>query len=1046
MKKIILSLLTVMIITVFVSCGDTDTECAHSWSAATCTEAAVCELCGIEGEGALGHTIVKGNVYAPTCTDAGYTAYNCSNCDFTATADEVPPIGHNLVEDWVFAPTCTDGGFTVYSCTNCDLSVVDDEVSALGHDLVVKSVFAPTCKFDGHTVYGCSNCEFIVIDDKVAAAGHEFGEWINNDEIKLCDKVSVLTRTCSVCQETEVENSIPTSHKLVSHEAKAPTCTEPGHKEYNTCENCDYTTFEVIPAGHTYETTVLPPTCINVGYTTHTCSGCGDSYNDSYEDATGHTMGAWYQSSDATTTHDGEMRSSCLNCAHYETKGLTVVVTGNFGAGSSPSASATYTLYENGTLKISGTGATYGCGWNGANQPFKEYRDRITKLVIGEGITENTAGDFANLYNLTSVEFPTTFKQIKTNAFMDSFKKGITTITIPKQVTYIGCFIFGYYATDGAVFTDIIIENPDITFYTNPSSPKNELSIFNRGNHNSSITLYSYGAENNVSAYAAKIGAKYVDLNAEISGTAGDISYKFFEGELTLSALGTAATLPADSPWLARIDKADVKRINVGEGITSIPADYFTDYTSLKEVVLSESVSVVSDRAFAVGNACDSSIVVYLSESISALGEEIFKNRTNVTVHGFSGTPAESYTEQGVTVLLQKVFRLLLLGNSLSLDAADNSGGGTASILYDIIKSMLGENSYVEIATLYSGARTAAWHATMARDECAAYQFSVISDDTDGKWRVVSNSCTSKYGLEYADWDVVTIQPYGNETLTGVDDTTTGISNSYKDDEFLPMSVSLPFLLDYIKEYSENSEIYYYLTWASSQSAWMNTGANNYSTMVDVALVASAHSGEVGSFSGVIPVGTAIQNARSTYLSLLRYDNSSDVQKNLQRDGVHLSLHVGRYIAALTFAELLVPQSMRDADYELPVITDSPTAGTLPIGYTEIAREAVNEAVASASLEGSQRYRPTTISGYGTDPSNLLATAIEKMSFSDLKASDEAALIAAIKAIIDVNALDGTVITVTLDAASDLTSFSATVTVRYGYMEASVQISGTASA
>ena len=310
----------------------------------------------------------------------------------------------------------------------------------------------------------------------------------------------------------------------------------------------------------------------------------------------------------------------------------------------------------------------------------------------------------------------------------------------------------------------------------------------------------------------------------------------------------------------------------------------------------------------------------------------------------------------------------------------------------------------------------------------------------------VSNSCTSKYGLEYADWDVVTIQPYGNETLTGVDDTTTGISNSYKDDKFLPLSVSLPFLLDYIKEYSENSEIYYYLTWASSQSAWMNIGATNYSTMVDVALVASAHTGETGAFSGVIPVGTAIQNARSTYLSLLRYDNSSDVQKNLQRDGVHLSLHVGRYIAALTFAELLVPQSMRDADYELPVITDSPTAGTLPIGYTEIAREAVNEAVASASLEGSQRYRPTTISGYGTDPSNLLASVIERMSFSGLRASDEATLIAAIKAIIDVNALDGTVITVTLDAAPDFTSFDATVTVRYGYMEASVEISGTASA
>lgn len=43
-------------------------------------------------------------------------------------------------------------------------------------------------------------------------------------------------------------------HTLVHHDAKAPTCTEPGWEAYVTCEACAYTTYKEIPAtGHTYE-------------------------------------------------------------------------------------------------------------------------------------------------------------------------------------------------------------------------------------------------------------------------------------------------------------------------------------------------------------------------------------------------------------------------------------------------------------------------------------------------------------------------------------------------------------------------------------------------------------------------------------------------------------------------------------------------------------------------------------------------------------------------------------------------------------------------
>ena len=55
---------------------------------------------------------------------------------------------------------------------------------------------------------------------------------------------------------------------------------------------------------HTYTSVVTDPTCTNKGYTTHTCTKCGDSYKDSYVNATGHEY------------EDG----SCIHCGKTENK------------------------------------------------------------------------------------------------------------------------------------------------------------------------------------------------------------------------------------------------------------------------------------------------------------------------------------------------------------------------------------------------------------------------------------------------------------------------------------------------------------------------------------------------------------------------------------------------------------------------------------------------------------------------------------------------------------------------------------------------------
>ena len=67
----------------------------------------------------------------------------------------------------------------------------------------------------------------------------------------------------------------------------APTCTDAGSRTLN-CPTCGTIT-EVIPAlGHEYKSVVTDPTCTADGYTTHTCSVCQNTYQDSKTSKTEH--------------------------------------------------------------------------------------------------------------------------------------------------------------------------------------------------------------------------------------------------------------------------------------------------------------------------------------------------------------------------------------------------------------------------------------------------------------------------------------------------------------------------------------------------------------------------------------------------------------------------------------------------------------------------------------------------------------------------------------------------------------------------------------
>ncbi len=194
-----------------------------------------------------GHDYSISEKFEPDCDDDGYTRKTCSICCAYKDEDIVPALGHRY-NNWIIEvdETCTEQGVKSRVCTVCNHKETG-KVLPSGHRYVA-FVTEATCLEGGFTEYKCSLCDDSYRDNAVAALGHAYGEWTIITEA-TCTQAGERVRECSRCAEG----------------------TE-GHKVQE----------EIAALGHNYVSVVTPPTYTEYGYTTHTCSVCGDTYEDSY--------------------------------------------------------------------------------------------------------------------------------------------------------------------------------------------------------------------------------------------------------------------------------------------------------------------------------------------------------------------------------------------------------------------------------------------------------------------------------------------------------------------------------------------------------------------------------------------------------------------------------------------------------------------------------------------------------------------------------------------------------------------------------------------
>ena len=276
---------------------------------------------------ALGHDY-KAVVTAATCTADGYTTYTCNNCGDSYVADEVAALGHDY-KATVTAPTCLAGGYTTYTCAVCTDSYVADEVAALGHDYKA-TVTAPTCLAGGYTTYNCAACNDSYIGDEVEASGHNWkAATCTTPQICLTCKTmgeaalghNYADATCteaSTCQNCGNKKGSALGHSWVN-----ATCDAP-----KTCSVCLVTEGEVAP--HNYVASVKKPTCLEGGYTTYTCSKCSDSYVADETPAAGHKGGVATCENDGVCTVCNEVYITATGHNYVETVVVPTCLEGGY--------------------------------------------------------------------------------------------------------------------------------------------------------------------------------------------------------------------------------------------------------------------------------------------------------------------------------------------------------------------------------------------------------------------------------------------------------------------------------------------------------------------------------------------------------------------------------------------------------------------------------------------------------------------------------------------------------------------------------------------
>ena len=177
-----------------------------------------------------------------TCTTEGVRTYVCKNDSSHTYTEPIPAAGHNYESSVTTEPTCTTDGVRTYVCKNDSSHTYTEPIPAVAHDWSSNWI-----SDENNHWHKCNACEETT----------DVGEHIWNSGVittsPTCTTAGEKTYTCSECERKKTEVISATGHNFVHHEAQEATCTAIGWKAYDTCNNCNYSSYQEIPVkDHSY--------------------------------------------------------------------------------------------------------------------------------------------------------------------------------------------------------------------------------------------------------------------------------------------------------------------------------------------------------------------------------------------------------------------------------------------------------------------------------------------------------------------------------------------------------------------------------------------------------------------------------------------------------------------------------------------------------------------------------------------------------------------------------------------------------------------------
>ena len=330
--------------------------------------------------------------------------------DYNAAENLSPAYMNSDVKKVVIEDGVTSiGELAFYKCSSLTNITIPDSVTCIEYAAFhgcssLSSITIPNSvtSIGIYAFVFCSSLTSITIPDGVTSIGYgAFSECSSLKTISLSCKSSLKK---SDFGEQANLVSYTNQHLLTKTAAKAATCAESGNKEYWTCEHCgkyflsDDTDPETATAVEQAET-ILP----------------------AIQHKNAITRGV-AEPTETAPGYSGDLY--CPDCDTVLEKGYTYWKEDNL----------TWTLYADGTLNISGTGAMK--DYDYYDNPSPVYNNwNVKKVVIEDGVTSIGNVAFFCCGSLTSITIPDSVTSIGAYAFYGC--RSLTSITIPDSVTSI---------------------------------------------------------------------------------------------------------------------------------------------------------------------------------------------------------------------------------------------------------------------------------------------------------------------------------------------------------------------------------------------------------------------------------------------------------------------------------------------------------------------------------------------------------------------------------------------------------------------------------